>query len=903
MQYLYFAGVKQEQKQNRIKRSGRRARGLGMMARMPEQTSIVDPAGGDFGYWSEDAEGRPLFVYTMDHIRDPRAEYRTSLGPSRDHWHQVGTGSFVATVHNGGYTQIYDASRGGKLINRWSPGEGHFGGGFLLVEANGESYSTLWEGLPPGAEQVRAWGCNYAERRTRHAGLEVGERIDGTAADGALLFHWHARNLSPTPIDVVLVLPWWINLHMLTPVPLMTHGVRRWADRRRASLRRHYSVQVYHAGPDEAPHANSLLCTHTARRANPNRRDRPAMRDDFPPCIALVPLDGVAPEAAAWPLSAFARCPRTGLPLRLAPQAGATALTNCRADAGVALTLRYAFRLAPGEEAKATAYLDIEHAQDSPAQRRGERNWPSKGEVALEVPGHAGLARELRWHSAYLQGGTFFSEYHNACFVDQGSAYGYLQGLYGAPRDFALTILPMVYLNPQLAKDLLRHLLVAQHHRSGKLPYAGVGFGLQRGYGLHSFSSDLDLFLFWAMAEYLGATRDLAFLAEQLPFYPKAHGKHGTVLEHLRAAWRHLGRGVGLGPHGLYRSGTGDWNDVLLAFSRFPPLTILRGESALNAGLAALALPRLADALAGSDADFAEALRVRGAQQAEALRTMWCGDWAARGYPGYGRTRLGEDRLFLDMQAFGVLGGVWDTDQNARLFAAIDRDCAAPQRVGALALWPPMRGPLLEAGSDTNGGTWAAIDGLVAWAWAQHDPARAWAFYQGTTLAARAAAYPDVWYGVWSGPDAYNAHYHARPGETFLLNFTPMTDFPVMNMNRHAGPLLDAVKFAGIEPRGGAIEIRPRVPGGDFVFRSALFSLWGSATELRCDYRPVATGDFLFRVALPSGLVGKDARCISENQAVPVTLDEDGMLSFALPGQAGTPLTWCITSTQRGPTR
>ena len=343
--------------------------------------------------------------------------------------------------------------------------------------------------------------------------------------------------------------------------------------------------------------------------------------------------------------------------------------------------------------------------------------------------------------------------------------------------------------------------------------------------------------------------------------------------------------------------GSGDWNDVLLGFSKLPPLTLWRGESALNAGLAALALPRLADALAEAAPDFAAELRAFGLQQADALRCMWTGRWAARGYLGYGGKKLGEDRLFLDAQAFGVLAGVWDEAQRTALFAAIDELCVRPQGVGALALWPPMKGPMLVAGSDTNGGTWAAIDGLIAWAWAQHDPARAWAFYQSTTLAARAAKYPDVWYGVWSGPDSFNAHYHPRPGETFCHNFTPMTDFPIMNMNRHAGPLLDAVKFAGIEPRGGAIEIRPRVPGEIFEFRSALISLWSSTTELRCEYVPVATGPFRFRVALPSGLVGKAVVCMSGERAIPSTLDDGGMLSFTVIGREGMlNVDWRITA-------
>ena len=86
-----------------------------------------------------------------------------------------------------------------------------------------------------------------------------------------------------------------------------------------------------------------------------------------------------------------------------------------------------------------------------------------------------------------------------------------------------------------------------------------------------------------------------------------------------------------------------------------------------------------------------------------------------------------------------------------------------------------MDGLILDPGSDTDGGTWAAIDAWTAWAWSRVDPQAAWDFFRGTTLAARAEAYPDIWYGIWSGPDSYNATYHAHPGETFNALVTPMT--------------------------------------------------------------------------------------------------------------------------------
>jgi hypothetical protein len=131
---------------------------------------------------------------------------------------------------------------------------------------------------------------------------------------------------------------------------------------------------------------------------------------------------------------------------------------------------------------------------------------------------------------------------------------------------------------------------------------------------------------------------------------------------------------------------------------------------------------------------------------------------------------------------------------------------------------------MLAPGWDCNGGVWAAINGLLAWAYALHDPELAWRSLQKQSLAAHARAYPHVWYGIWSGPDSYNAHYAERPGETFVHPATPMTEYPVMNSNAHAGPLLALIKVLGVEATPEGISVTPRLPEG--------FGPWRLSTAL-----------------------------------------------------------------------
>lgn len=108
---------------------------------------------GAFGQWIVDAKGDPAYDYRMDQTVDPRAGYYVSSGESRDHWHMIGNDRIVATAHNGGYVQLYDWTRGGKLINRWDPDTGNFAGGFSFITTEKGDFNTLWEHLPQGAEQ------------------------------------------------------------------------------------------------------------------------------------------------------------------------------------------------------------------------------------------------------------------------------------------------------------------------------------------------------------------------------------------------------------------------------------------------------------------------------------------------------------------------------------------------------------------------------------------------------------------------------------------------------------------------------------------------------------------------------------------------------------------------------
>ena len=92
---------------------------------------------------------------------------------------------------------------------------------------------------------------------------------------------------------------------------------------------------------------------------------------------------------------------------------------------------------------------------------------------------------------------------------------------------------------------------------------------------------------------------------------------------------------------------------------------------------------------------------------------------------------------------------------------------------------------------------WAALGGLAVEAFALHDPQRAAASLHRQSFEHRRHVYPDIWFGQWSAPDATNSWMGDQPGGTYVHPATPMTEFPVMNSNAHAGPLLGLVAVDG----------------------------------------------------------------------------------------------------------
>ncbi|WP_433514666.1 GH36-type glycosyl hydrolase domain-containing protein [Nonomuraea sp. CA-143628] len=403
--------------------------------------------------------------------------------------------------------------------------------------------------------------------------------------------------------------------------------------------------------------------------------------------------------------------------------------------------------------------------------------------------------REVPWHAALLTGAACADGVLGGHTLDQGSCYSFRHGFNGAARDPLQHALPLVYIEPDLALSVLRN-TCAWGGPDGDLPYA-LGPDKQPWTDLFR-PSDQNLWALWLAAEYLSATDDLAAFGEPVPYHP-VHGAAPVSLgANLRRQFRFLTDVVGRGEHGHLRILNADWNDMAITESGVDrELMISHGESVLNSAMAAWVLPRyaiLAERL-GDHATAAEARKL-GEELRELVAGEWNGRWYRRAYgPG---AVVGESDLWLEVQPWAILCGAAPPERAVDLLHTIERTSAADSPLGARLRWP-------DKGAYGPGGVgtiWYAINMTLIWAAAEHAPELGWQWWRRMSLAAHTAAYPEVWEGTLSGPDAYLAPETERPGRTWDLADVgvAMQAYPVANLHSHSQPLLAYLRLLGVEP-------------------------------------------------------------------------------------------------------
>jgi hypothetical protein len=860
---------------------------------------------GYFGHWIEDEFGLPAFQYTCDQIRDPKAVTKVNPGilAPTEHIHQVGNDRITAIASNYGHVRVRQDEGAPKFLNDHAPERGYFAGGFGYLTDGKNLLSTYYTGV--AEEFERTFGVGYFRKKVTAFGYHADQIIFAPFGnDPVLLSQIMITNSGSITADLRWIEYWGCQLYQFSFRSFMERsGGKSMHELRRdfgGRFAHHFRKAADRAGlietkeflgrdPNEERQFQGVVAnleTSPNSFLAPPSKDVPksAVFDDLqPPPTFLLSLDAPADGASSSAKDFFGAGGLdhpTGLERPLDGN-----LEKSGGDSG--LLLERKFSLKPGESRTLTfmygyvvSGVDLESLiskcgqSAATALRDSSAQWKKSG-LHFTTESEPWVEREVAWDHYYLRSGFSYDDFFRQHIISQASVYQYVMGFQGAARDPLQHALPFIFSDPDLVKEVLRYTL-KEVRPDGSIPYGVVGHGMIMP-TVSDNSSDMPLWLIWAVSEYILATRDLGFLdSEVVTVYganPNALRGEGagrdTVRNLLARCYKHLTQDVKTDEHGLMRMLQDDWNDALVT-AWVPQADVKecveKGESVLNSAMAAYVFDYYVRMLiyAGSEERATSPIRVMAEQHRAAVRGQWTGKWFRRAWLGRDMGWLGEKCMWIEPQPWALIAKITNAEQTKSLVQSIDEQLRRPSPIGAIQLTP---GPdqethgvwKTEPGTSVNGGVWPSLNQTLIWALAGLNGEMAWDEWKKNSFARHAEVYPEVWYGTWSGPDVLNSVNSNKPGET--TGGTPFgwTDFPVLNMHTHACPLYSLTKLLGAEFTESGVVLAPKIPLASFRFESPLLGLIKSGNGYEGWYNPSTQNTWSVSLKIP----GDEAKRLS----------------------------------------
>ncbi|MGH8531048.1 MAG: GH36-type glycosyl hydrolase domain-containing protein [Nevskiales bacterium] len=876
----------------------------GGVSRLSQDNSVPGIASakgnGIFGQWVVDDFGLPAYDYTLDHIADERAA-RVELDGLRDAWSQVGNDAMMANAYNHGYVQLWNQARLYQWVNRYHEASKHYAGGYGYIHDAGKAYSTLWLDRPEGTHPLRRFGVGYFARQLEVAGITVDESVTAPWGDSPALVHEVTlRNTSSAARNFSWWEYWGVNPEDRTlkrSIGLQSPAY----DVERKQLR----VAQIADGIDPEPQTIFLAAvdapvdgfeTDLGKFFGSGTRAAPAaVADDTASNSIAQPFLGAVTIVPIRSSTLFA----LRSPVQLAP--------------GQSVKLRYVYGIARASTIDGLVAQVRAQPDTQAATAKAWRDWLPRADFGA---GREWLNRELQWDAYMVRSSSMYEESCGHHVITQGGYYQYGGGQQIAFRDPLQHMLPIIYADHELSREVLRYSFQQQP--------AGIGAG---AYGMGPLctrldigtSNDLDFWLLLSLVEYVLASRDLPFLDEQLPYrggLPVPALISGSVWEHAKLAYQHQEQFTPRGPNGHYVIGvTGDWSDFSTQFLQMT-------ESVLVSAQLAYLYPRLAElAELKGDTAFATTVRTRAAELQQKLDDEWTGrGWYSRGYSLL--TQIGRGAIFAEPQSWALLSGAPDLDQATTLMMNLRRFLAGigappeihgPTPVGSTQS-PAASDPEVSETSiapqgvgDGNavyvGGVWYALNGPLVWALGQRDgtvPGAAEAAldeFERNTLAAHAEAYPDRWNGIVNVDDACWSFFSSDPGQCGLGLLITLSggDYAGQITHQHAWSLFSALKLAGVEPTRDGYRIAPHLPLDGWSLRLPNIGLAQQGGSLRGYIRPAAAGPIKLQVVPRSARANaRYAVAVNGEPTTATTLPEGGVIFSTIAG-AGETLDWSVS--------
>lgn len=848
-----------------------------------------------FGKWVEDEYGLPSYIYAPSGKALTHKTEMTEDGIDVSPWHQIGNHRITATMHEDGYLQLYNSDRGLTCITPYIPELRLFGGAVGQLEfEDGKNVVLRKSLLKAGSVKEIRFGMGYGKFMYD---------IDGTIVE---LLHWSPYGDAPLLVTDITIIaencclfPVACSLSFSVGYQFINFEAVYTGKKRQRIGYPAFNTALSFVSKNIL---NPMKLTTHYRRMKFTQRFQYRKENCGAGITALTPYKQTDTNFHQNKPASQMECPLTFFSHGHSFERVDTFVARGGEKTPQPATVRHTFnidaqknknqfRVAWGYAEKEKINSLVKSAEklklaDSLKQRESNA-------CHFSIPEIPWVKREWLWHSDYLESAALYDEYFENHTIRQGSAYYFLQGMDGAPRDHMLFAVPMTYLNPKLAKEILITAL-RYTYESGQISYGMFGYGKCSGFGVHDHPGDLPGTFLWALMEYIFATRDFDFLDEEHPYYPRDKKKTRTVRAQIEQTCDYMMRVIGTGEHGLMRVGTGDWNDPLQFHVRNRFTFLKKGESSYNTAMALYVLPRVASLVATWNKSFAQTLNEFTERLKTALLKQWNGKWLYRAWDGKGK-HLGDKHLYVEHHGWALMAECLNEEQKKILADNLYEKCDKPSPIGAKILSPPrtLMFNLLPKGWDTNGGVWHAANMFLTWGYGKVNPEYARESLLKNTLCAHAEAYPHIWFGIWSAPDAYNAHDARNPGETFY-HVTPMTDFPVMNANAHANPITSALKLCGIEPTLDGFHIAPKLPDEKFSLRTPLVSIERKENALAFSFKPVHDVKKLNFTVEDKLCASKNASVHSGNKNIVFKKISPSKIYFELSSVRGSELAWTL---------
>jgi len=831
---------------------------------------------GSFGTWGVDDFGLPDYTYTLDEQTAPQAA-QPELAGNRAAWHQIGNDRVVADAFNHGYVQLWSQDQLYQWTNYYQASTDHFSGGYGYIDLNGHSWSTLYLDRSPDETVARIFGEGYAQTNVTIPGLAVKAIVYAPFGNDPLLLH----DVTLTNTSKTTEHPTWFEYWDVNPAVPPDETIR-------ATAAPVYDAATQTLSVAQLPTAQDLdpLSIFAAALNGPVAGYDTDTQSFFGSGSRALPAsvsadtshDSIAP-ASAGGLDGGDQMFAFRSPVTLAP--------------GRSITLRYAYGY---DSPTAIAPLVAKYRAARQPLQSSEAKWRGYMPQVSLGKRYTWLSRELQWDAYMLRSDETYEDCAGEHILSQGGYYQYGFGWQAAYRDPLQLLLPMIYQDPELAREVIIYSAEEQSQSDTSIPY-GHTSGCKPVSGLGT-SDDLDLWLLFAAEEYGLGTRDLAFFRTPVKW---ASGGRASLWSHLEQAFRH--QQSLLGPHGDYTTaGTvGDWSDLSTAILHMT-------ESSLVTAQAAYVYPRVADlATLAHQSGFAAQLRKAGARARRTVAREWVGrGWYQRGWSG--TTRLGVGAIFEEPQPWAILAGIPTPSRARKLVANIHRFLdgygapGGPTKIGT-AQSPAADDPLVSehAGGEHGsavfvGGVWYSLNGWLTWAYGTLDGevpgARADAFSElvRNTLAAHATAFPNSWDGILSVDDVCAAWYAKDPSTCGNgLSTTYDTQIP----HQDAWTLWDMLELAGISSSASGFRIVPHLPMSTFSVRIGDAGIASSPHLLRGYVTPLASGRLTLQVAAPPASGHRSLIAYAGGRRVRSRI-VGGLATFAIDARKGRPADWAV---------